>query len=107
MSEENLAPQLSPEEIIKMGEEIYEKNLKDKLEPQMAGKFVAIEVESGKDYVENTKEEALDVIGRKTDEIIGSFDNEMEKRSVFQYESTEQIKRAKANQRRTLLARDL
>src|SRR3989344_2737396 len=65
MSEENLAPQLSPEEIIKMGEEIYEKNLKDKLEPQMAGKFVAIEVESGKDYVENTKEEALD--GAKKD----------------------------------------
>ena len=47
------------------------------------------------DY-EEAKEEALDVIGRKTDEIIGSFDNEMEKRSVFQYESTEQIKRAKA-----------
>ncbi len=60
MSGENPTPQLSPEEIIKRGEEIYEKNLKDKLEPQMAGKFVAIEVESGKDYVANTKEEAID-----------------------------------------------
>lgn len=45
---------------------------------------------------EEAKEEALDIIGRKTDEIIGSFDKEMEKRSFFQYETTEQIKRAKA-----------
>ncbi len=45
---------------------------------------------------EQAKEEALDIIGRKTDEIIESFDKEMEKRSVFQYESTEQIKQAKA-----------
>lgn len=47
------------------------------------------------DY-EQAKEEALEIIGRKTDEIISSFDQEMEKRSVFQYESTEEIKRAKA-----------
>jgi uncharacterized protein (UPF0332 family) len=45
---------------------------------------------------EQAKDEALDIIGRKTDEIIGSFDKELEKRSVFQYESTEQIKQAKA-----------
>lgn len=45
---------------------------------------------------EQAKEEALSIIGRKTDEIIESFDKEMEKRSVFQYESTEQIKQAKA-----------
>ena len=48
------------------------------------------------DY-EEAKKEALDIIGRKTDEIIGSFDSEMEKRSIFQYESTEEIKRTKAN----------
>ena len=47
------------------------------------------------DY-EEAKEEALDVIGRKTDEIIGSYDKELEKRSIFQYETTEEIKRAKA-----------
>lgn len=47
------------------------------------------------DY-EEAKEEALDITGRKTDEIIQSFDQEMEKRSTFQYESTEEIKRAKA-----------
>ncbi|MFH1591853.1 MAG: hypothetical protein ABIB47_00595 [Candidatus Woesearchaeota archaeon] len=45
---------------------------------------------------EDAKEEALDIIGRKADEIIGSFHKEMEKRSVFQYESTEDIKKAKA-----------
>lgn len=45
---------------------------------------------------EQAKEEALEIMGRKTDEIISSFDKEMEKRSVFQYESTEQIKQAKA-----------
>ena len=48
------------------------------------------------DY-EQAKEEALEIIGRKTDEIIESFDREMEKRSTFQYESTEEIKRTKAN----------
>ena len=47
------------------------------------------------DY-ENAKEEALEIIGRKTDDIIESFDREMEKRSTFQYESTEEIKMAKA-----------
>ena len=47
------------------------------------------------DY-EEAKEEALDIIGRKTDNIIEIFDNEMRKRSVFQYESTEEIKKEKA-----------
>ena len=45
---------------------------------------------------EEAKEEALDITGRKTDEIIESFGKEMEKRSVFQYETTEEIKRDKA-----------
>lgn len=45
---------------------------------------------------EKAKQEALDLIGRKTDEIIKSFDQELEKRSIFQYESTEEIKKAKA-----------
>lgn len=45
---------------------------------------------------EEAKDEALEIIGRKTDELIQSFHREMEKRSVFQYESTEEIKRAKA-----------
>jgi len=47
------------------------------------------------DY-ESAKEEALELIGRKTDEIISSFEKELKKRSTFQYESTEEIKRAKA-----------
>ena len=45
---------------------------------------------------EEAKEEALDIMGKKADEIILSFDKEREKRSVFQYETTEEIKRAKA-----------
>ena len=48
------------------------------------------------DVVEKAKEEALEIMGRKTDEIISSFDKEMEKRSVFQYETTEEIKKSKA-----------
>lgn len=48
------------------------------------------------DDYEEAKEEALDIIGRKTDEIISSFDKEMSKRSMFQYETTEEIKKAKA-----------
>ena len=47
------------------------------------------------DY-EDAKDEALEVIGRKTDEMLSNFDNEMEKRSLFQYEMTEEIKQAKA-----------
>ncbi len=45
---------------------------------------------------EEAKEEALELIGRKTDEVISDFDKELGKRSIFQYESTEEIKRAKA-----------
>lgn len=45
---------------------------------------------------EEAKDDALEIIGRKTDEILDDFDKEMEKRSVFQYESTEEIKHAKA-----------
>lgn len=60
MSEENPTSQLSPEEVVKKGEEIYDKKLKNELEPQEVGKFVAIEIESEKYYVKDTKEEALD-----------------------------------------------
>lgn len=45
---------------------------------------------------EEAKEEALELIGSKVDETISSFDKEMKKRSVFQYESTDIIKRSKA-----------
>lgn len=45
---------------------------------------------------EELKEEALKIIGKKADEIISTFDQELEKRSTFQYQSTEEIKRVKA-----------
>lgn len=45
---------------------------------------------------EEAKDDALEIIGRKTDEILDDFDKEMEKRSVFKYEYTEEIKHAKA-----------
>ena len=47
------------------------------------------------DY-EEAQEEALEIIGKKADEIISHFEKELEKRSSFQYKSTEEIKRAKA-----------
>ena len=47
------------------------------------------------DY-EEAKEEALELAGLKTDELLQSFDYERMKRSEFQYETTEEIKRAKA-----------
>lgn len=47
------------------------------------------------DY-EESKEEALELIGRKTDSIISDFSRELDKRAIFQYQSTEKIKRAKA-----------
>lgn len=45
---------------------------------------------------EEAKEEALEIVGKETDEILISFDREMNKRSIFQYKSTEQVKKAKA-----------
>jgi uncharacterized protein (UPF0332 family) len=45
---------------------------------------------------EEAKEDALEIIGRKSDELISNFDKELGKRSIFQYETTEEIKMAKA-----------
>ena len=47
------------------------------------------------DY-ESIKEEAMEIAKIKADEIIDSFDKERTKRSIFQYETTEEIKSAKA-----------
>lgn len=60
MTEEKILPQLNPEEIARLGEELYQKELKSKLEPKENGKYVAIEVESKEYFVKETKEEALD-----------------------------------------------
>lgn len=45
---------------------------------------------------EEAKEEALMIAGAKADEILDSFEKEREKRSIFQYETTEEIKKSKA-----------
>ena len=47
------------------------------------------------DY-EKIKEEALEIASTKADIIIESFDRERTKRSIFQYETTEDIKKSKA-----------
>lgn len=60
MNEETKLAQINTEEIAGKGEEFYQKELKDKLEPEKNGKFVAIEVESKKYFVGETKETALD-----------------------------------------------
>ncbi|MCX6707430.1 MAG: hypothetical protein NT001_04805 [Candidatus Woesearchaeota archaeon] len=49
-----------------------------------------------KDY-EAAKEEVLEIMQSKADAIIDSFDRERGKRSIFQYETTEEIKNSKAN----------
>lgn len=54
------SPQPTPEEIAKSGEEFYQKELKNKLEPGENGKYVAIEIESQQYFIGVTKEEALD-----------------------------------------------
>lgn len=45
---------------------------------------------------EEAKEEALEIVGKETDEILINFDRERNKRSIFQYKSTEEVKKAKA-----------
>lgn len=47
------------------------------------------------DY-EAAKEEAQEITQQKADMIIDSFDRERDKRSIFQYETTEEIKSSKA-----------
>lgn len=47
------------------------------------------------DY-ENTKEEALELASTKADEIISYYDQERIKRSIFQYETHDDIKESKA-----------
>ncbi len=45
---------------------------------------------------ELAQEEALEIAGSRADQILNSLDLEREKRSIFQYTSTEEIKIAKA-----------
>jgi len=45
---------------------------------------------------ETAKEEALEIISSKVDSIIESFEFEREKRSVFQYQMGEDLKKSKA-----------
>ena len=52
---------VAPEEIAKKGEEIYQEEFKNKLETTENGKYIAIEVESKKSFIGETKEEALDI----------------------------------------------
>ena len=45
---------------------------------------------------EEAKEEVMELIGKKADDVISHYDKELSKRSIFQYETTEEIKRTKA-----------
>ncbi|PJE69142.1 hypothetical protein COU96_01285 [Candidatus Shapirobacteria bacterium CG10_big_fil_rev_8_21_14_0_10_38_14] len=55
----------SAEEIIQKGQKFYEEKLKNKLEKKFAGKFVAIEINSGEYFIGNTLEKALEKARRK------------------------------------------
>lgn len=50
---------LSPKIIAERGEKIYQDKLKDNLEIDKKGKYVAIEVETERYFIEDTPEEAL------------------------------------------------
>jgi hypothetical protein len=76
MSKQQQAPaglrtaQLSAEEICRLGQEIYDRELKDRLEPQHNGEFVVINVANG-DYVVDADEvRALEqALARYPDEV--------------------------------------
>ena len=51
--------QYTLQDLEKKGQEIYENKLKEKLEKEHVGKYVAVEVESGDYFVADTLEEAL------------------------------------------------
>lgn len=61
MINETKNPPIIPEEIAKKGEEIYQKKFKNQLEPKENGKYIAIEIDSKKHFIGETKEEALDM----------------------------------------------
>lgn len=59
MNQETKIPKLEPEELTKIGKEIYEE-IKEKLESEQNGKYVAIEIKCKEYFIGETKEEALD-----------------------------------------------
>lgn len=61
---QNTFPQLSSQEITEKGERIYNEQLKTELEPGNIGKYVVIEVLTGKYFVAETADEAV-TLGRK------------------------------------------
>ncbi|PIN72912.1 hypothetical protein COV22_01950, partial [Candidatus Woesearchaeota archaeon CG10_big_fil_rev_8_21_14_0_10_47_5] len=48
------------------------------------------------DEYEDTRDDALEISSTKAEEILDSYDYEKDKRSRFQYEMTESVKKAKA-----------
>ena len=50
---------LTPQEVEKKGQEIYEQKLKDKLESESLGKYVAIDVETEEYFLGESLEDAL------------------------------------------------
>jgi peptide subunit release factor RF-3 len=62
------ATQLSKDEIADKGEQIYEAQLRDVLEPGYIGKFVAIDVNSGEYAVGDTILQATDKMAMKVPE---------------------------------------
>ena len=74
----------------KVGEKIAHKVTADCLISLVRGKLKASLLEQ----YEEMQQEAL--AGIKADEIIQSFDYERKKRSIFQYETTEEVKQEKA-----------
>jgi len=76
----------------KIGDKIVHKVAADSL-------IVFIRNKLKSEFLENfeaAKEEAMELAGIKADSIIESFVSEMEKRSKFQYEMTEESKKSKA-----------
>jgi len=45
---------------------------------------------------EEQKQEALEIVGKRTNSLLHEYEKEMEKRSVIQYECTDDIKKSKA-----------
>jgi len=48
-----------PETVVDLGERIYREQLKDLLEPKQTGRFVAIEVNSGKYFIADSPSDAM------------------------------------------------
>ncbi len=61
------------EEVVRLGREIYEREIRERVEPEHDGEFVVVDVESGSYEVGESDVEASDLVLRKNPDAVLYF----------------------------------